>query len=207
MITPLTLIAIEQQGRWIQCKAAAPASFQWRAGTQIDIAIPDPALVPHAVRSTWLSSSTNEGLVEWLFQVDDSPFILALQSLKQGDFLYIKLTSNHVAYPQQGVWVAVHEAAAVMRGFAIEYQTTNQPIGMILYQTQKAYFVELTRVAGQHPMFHIHVATTFDELVGFILLYPSESFTVIAPQQDIAMLQHVFRDCNIPQAQVVFHGI
>jgi hypothetical protein len=56
-------------------------------------------------------------------------------------------------------------------------------------------------------MFHIHVATTFDELVGFILLYPSESFTVIAPQQDIAMLQHVFRDCNIPQAQVVFHGI
>jgi hypothetical protein len=72
MITPLTIVSITTSGLAVQVKAAAPAAFEWMSGTQVEIAIPEPSLVPHAVRTTWLASSTNEAFIEWMFLLDDS---------------------------------------------------------------------------------------------------------------------------------------
>jgi hypothetical protein len=207
MITPLTVISIETSGSSIQLKAAAPASFTWTTGSQVEIAIPEPSLVPHAVRTTWLASSSSDAFVEWMFVLEDSSFMRHLLQMKQGDLLYIKPTTKQIQLPDHGVWIAVKEAAAIMRGFALKYQTTINDIALIMYQTDKAYFVDMTRVAGQNPSFHIHVANLYEELIAFVALYPKESFHIIAPSGDIAMMKGFMRQQGVSEAKCQFHGI
>jgi hypothetical protein len=207
MITPLTLVSIERNGPWVQCKALAAASFEWTAGTHIDIAIPDPALVPHAVRSTWLASSKKEGFLEWMFLIDESPFVRHLLGMKQGDALYLKGLNRQIKLPDHGVWIASKEGVAILRGAAMAHQSTSNPIALVLYQTNKAYFADLTRVAGQNPAFHIHVANKFDELVAFVSLYPTSHFNVVAPTRDVAMIQRLLVECGIHEPACQFHGM
>jgi hypothetical protein len=207
MITPLTLVSIERNGSWLQCKALAAASFEWTAGTHIEIAIPDPALVPHAVRSTWLASSKKEGFLEWIFLFDESPFVRRLLAMKQGEALYLKVLARQIQLPDHGVWIAAHEGAAIVRGAAMLNSLTANHISLVLYQTDKAYFGDLTRIAGQNPAFTIHVATKYDELIAFVALHAHNPFTVVAPAMDVPMMQRLLAECGVNDHNAQFHGI
>lgn len=207
MITPLTIVSITTNRSSIHVKAAAPAAFIWTTGVQVEIAIPEPALVPHAVRTAWLASSTSDAFVEWMFLTDDSAYFAHLLQMKQGDLVYLKQTDKHIQLLDHGVWIAVKEAAAIMRGFALHYQTTTNNIALIMVQTDKAYFDDITRIAGQNPSFQIHVANVYEELIAFIRLYPSEAFQIIAPNVEIAMIKRVMSEQGINESQCQFHGI
>jgi hypothetical protein len=134
-------------------------------------------------------------------------YVRHLLQMKQGDLVYIKPREQQITLAEEGVWIAVKEAAAIMRGFAIRYQATTKEIALVLYQTDKAYFVDITRVAGQNPAFQIHVANKYEELVAWISRYPKERFQIIAPDVDIAMMKRVMKEQGITDQQCQYFRI
>ena len=194
MITPLQLLQLDTTNDWVLIKAVPPSSFEWAAGTLVEIAIPEPLLVPHATFSTILASNQKEGLVEFAVERSDNPTIRHLLTMKQGDLLYLKMTNKSVSYPEHGVWIALQEAASVMRGCAIRYQQTVNEIDMVLVQTKKAYFADITRVAGQNPLFKIHVAENHQETLAILRHLSDKPITVIGNSTQINWFKRLIED-------------
>jgi hypothetical protein len=200
MITPLQLLQLETTNDWVFIKVVPPTTFEWAAGSLVEIAIPEPSLVPHATFSTILSSDYQAGLVEFAIERSDNPTIRHLLTMKQGDLLYLKMTNKSVSYPEHGVWIALQEAASVMRGFAIRYQQTAKEIDLVLVQTKKAYFADITRVAGQNPLFKIHVAENHQETLAILHHLSDKSMTVMGNHTQILWFKRLIEDQDLDVA-------
>jgi hypothetical protein len=197
MITPLQLLQLDTTNDWVMVKAVPPSTFEWAAGTLVDIAIPEPTLVPHANFSTILASDQKAGLVEFAIERSDSPTIRHLLTMKQGDVLYLKMTNKSISYPEHGVWIALQEAASVMRGCAIRHQQTAKEIDLVLVQTKKAYFADITRVAGQNPLFKIHVAENHQETLAILRHLSHKPMTVIGNHTQINWFKRLIDDQDL----------
>ena len=200
MITPLQLLQLDTTNDWVFIKAVPPATFEWAAGSLVELAIPEPSLVPHATFSTILSSDYQAGLVEFAIERSDTPTIRHLLTMKQGDLLYLKTTNKSVGYPEHGVWIALQEAASVMRGFAIRYQQTAKEIDLVLVQTKKAYFADITRVAGQNPLFKIHVAENHQETLAILHHLSDKPMTVMGNHTQILWFKRLIEDQDLDVA-------
>ena len=197
MITPLQVLQIDTTPDWVFVKAVAPPTFAWEAGTYVEMAIPEPSLVPHASFRSILASSTQEGLVEFMVERVPTPLVRHLSSMKQGDLLYLKPSNKTVCFPDHGVWVALQEAVSVMRGSATRLQQTANDIDLVLVQTKKAYFADLTRIAGQNPSFTIHVADTQPELLAILRHLTHRPVTVVGHPTQINWLKHLLADQDL----------
>jgi len=197
MITPLQLLQLETTNDWVLIKAVPPTTFDWAAGTLVDIAIPEPSLVPNATFSTILASDHQAGLVEFAMERSDTPAVRHLLTMKQGDLLYLKMSNKSVGYPEHGVWIALQEAASVMRGYAIRYQQTAKEIDLVLVQTKKAYFADITRVAGQNPLFKIHVAENHQETLAILRHLSDKPMTVLGNHTQILWFKRLIEDQDL----------
>ncbi len=201
MIVPLQLLQVTLQGAHVQLKAIAPSDFVWASGASVEMGIPHHDLVPHASRRAVLASDSAEGVVEWLFAYDDSTFIHHVLSMTSGELIYCKPLSEGLHFPDHGVWIAVKDAVSVMRGSAIRYQNSAQDIVMVMYQTNKAYFADITRVAGQNPAFSIHVADGFEALMSLLFLQQDQPMTFIGAPHELTLLRRAADEWGLDAAR------
>ncbi len=204
MIHPVQIVQIETTPYWVMVKAMPPRNFEWTSGSKVDVAIPEPSLVPQAMFSSWTASDKKEGLLELLVARQDTPLIRHLVTMKQGGMLFLKPSTSSVSFPDSGVWVALQEAASVMRGCAIRFQQTPNQIDLVLVQTKKAYFADITRVAGQNPSFTIHVAETQEQCLATLRQLTDKPMTIMGNETQITWLTRLLQDQGLTLNQASY---
>lgn len=159
----------------------------WRSGQVARFAIPKPELGPNSGQRVIAASSPDGFFFEFYLMNNDSEFIHALKSLQQGEIVYVKLEDDYYHLPEEGAWIVTQPMIGVARAYAKKYQATASEITIILYQTGKTYFADITRICGQNPQFTLLVANDLAEL-AFRLQSAKGSLTVVADEQDYVWL-------------------
>lgn len=165
MILPMQFHSLESlDPNTVQIKLVPAKDTTWQTGQAARFAIPDQTLGPNSSKYIVAASSPDEFFFEFYLPIDDSPFIQTLFGLEESSLVYIKFEDEVYTLPEQGTWLVTNDAIGLARAYVKRYQATAHEITLVLYQTGKTYFGDITRVCGQNPQFTILVANNLAEL-------------------------------------------
>lgn len=187
--------------RTVQVKLVPAKDTSWQPGQLARFAIPDQALGPNSGRSVIAASGLGEFFFEFYLVMDNSLFIQTLLELEEGSLVYVKLEEALYSLPEQGTWLITEDAIGVARAYAKKYQATSNEITLVLYQTGKTYFADITRVCGQNPQFTILTASNLAEL-AFRLQEARVPITLATTPSDATFLKKWLLDQGIPESDV-----
>jgi hypothetical protein len=188
MIIPMQFHSLESlDPKTVQIQLIPPKNVTWQAGQKASFAIPKKELGPASSQPMIAASNPDEFFFEFSLPLGNTPFSNALLLLEEKEQVYVKLEDDVYQLPESGTWIITADSIDVARAYAKKYQATANEIMIILYQTGKTYFSEITRVCGQNPQFIIRVANRLDEL-RFHLQEVKHPLSVAATQADLTWL-------------------
>jgi hypothetical protein len=202
MIVPMQFHSLESMDpSTVQIKLVSAKEITWQPGQVGRFAIPDVTLGPNSGKSIIVASSPDEFFFEFYIVIDNSPFIQTLFGLEENALVYIKLEEEVYALPEQGTWLLTKDAIGLARAYVKKYQATAEEITVVLYQTGKTYFGDITRVCGQNPQFTILVANTLAEL-AFRLQKAPLPLTVATGSSDATWLLKWVHEFGVDESNV-----
>ena len=165
MILPMQFHSLESlDSTTVQIKLIPAKDTTRQPGQAARFAIPDKILGPNSSKPVVAASNPEEFFFEFYLMIDDSPFIQTLFGLEENSLVYIKFEDDVYRLPEQGTWLITNDAVGLVRAHVKKFQSTAKEITIVLYQTGKTYFADITQVCGQNPQFTILVANNLAEL-------------------------------------------
>ena len=202
MILPMQFHSLESlDPNTVQIKLVPAKDTTWQPGQAARFAIPDKTLGPNSSRPVVAASGPEEYFFEFYLAIDDSPFIQTLFGLEESSLVYIKFEDDVYTLLEQGTWLITNDAIGLARAYVKKYQATANEITLVLYQTGKTYFGDITRVCGQNPQITILVANNLAEL-AFRLQESPLPLTIAMEVSDATWLMKWVKEFGVDEPSV-----